>query len=84
MPHIDTQLVVKREDVVIKADKVLVKNMTFTYQTQPGQVITMIGSVRTECEVTDTDSDCTAEGVTWWERQEVGAYRWKWALDRAP
>jgi hypothetical protein len=73
MAHIDTQLVVKREDVVIKADKVLVKNMTFTYQTQPGQVITMIGSVRTECEVTDTDSDCTAEGVTWWERQEVGA-----------
>ena len=62
MPHVDTQLVVKRDDVVVKADKVLVKNMTFTYQTQPGtQVVTMIGAVRTECEVSDADSDCTAD-----------------------
>ena len=73
MPHVDTELVVKRDDVVVKADKVLVKNMTFTYQTQPGTQVTMIGAVRTECEVSDADSDCTATGVTWWERQTMNS-----------
>jgi len=73
MPHVDTQLVVKRADLAIKSDKVLVKNMTFTYQTPSGSPTTMSGVVRTECETTAADSNCTATGVTWWERQVQGA-----------
>ena len=69
MPNIDTEMIVKRNDVAIKSDKILVKNFTFTYQSPTGSTASQLikGVVRRECETTDADSDCTATGVTWWE-----------------
>ena len=69
MPNIDTEMIIKRDDVAIKSDKILVKNFTFTYQSPTGSNASqrIKGVVRRECETTDADSDCTATGVTWWE-----------------
>ena len=69
MPNIDTEMFVKRDDVAVKSDKILVKNFTFTYQSPTGSTASQLikGVVRRECETTDADSDCTATGVTWWE-----------------
>jgi hypothetical protein len=76
MPNIDTEMVVKRDDVAIKSDKILVKNFTFTYQSPTGSTAPQLikGVVRRECETTDADSDCTATGVTWWEEVTRGSY----------
>ena len=74
MPNIDTEMIVKRDDVAIKSDKILVKNFTFTYQSPTGSTASQLikGVVRRECETTDADSDCTATGVTWWEEVTQG------------
>ena len=74
MPNIDTEMIIKRDDVAIKSDKILVKNFTFTYQSPTGSTAPQLikGVVRRECETTDADSDCTATGVTWWEEVTRG------------
>ena len=74
MPNIDTEMIVKRDEVAIKSDKILVKNFTFTYQSPTGSTASqrIKGVVRRECETTDADSDCTATGVTWWEEVTQG------------
>ena len=76
MPNIDTEMIIKRDDVAIKSDKILVKNFTFTYQSPTGSTAPQLikGVVRRECETTDADSDCTATGVTWWEEVTRGSY----------
>ena len=75
MPNIDTEMVVKRDDVAVKSDKILVKNFTCTYQSPTGSTAFQLikGVVRRECETTDADSDCTATGVTWWEEVTRGS-----------
>ena len=75
MPNIDTEMIIKRDDVAIKSDKILVKNFTFTYQSPTGSNASqrIKGVVRRECETTDADSDCTATGVTWWEEVTRGS-----------
>jgi len=75
MPNIDTEMAVKRDDVAVKSDKIVVKNFTFTYQSPTGSTASqrIKGVIRRECETTDADSDCTATGVTWWEEVTRGS-----------
>lgn len=74
MPNIDTEMVIKRDDIAIKSDKILVKNLSFTYQSPTGSSASRLikGVIHRECETTDADSDCTATGVTWWEEMTQG------------
>lgn len=65
--EIDTRLIIKRSDVVVKGDDLFIKKLTFQYQ-NPG----MKGLIIKEVEIGDDDSKPTAEGIKFYERVEGG------------
>ena len=86
MPFVDTQIVVKREDFVVKKSKMFAKKKTFTYKngaaTIPGRGVIgsgagMKGVLIEECAIGAGDADCTSRSVTWYEAHPDGVMRAK-------
>jgi hypothetical protein len=61
--EIDTRLIIKRSDVVVKGDDLFIKKLTFQYQSDG-----MKGIVIKEVEIGDNDSKPTAEGIKFYQR----------------
>jgi len=72
MPYVDTQLLIKKDDVVIKGAEVFVKKQTFTYATPEGAGGQMKGFVQMLCDIGDEDSECASETIQFFEKFTQG------------
>jgi len=72
MPYVDTQLLIKKDDVVIKGAEVFVKKLTFTYATPKGEGLEMKGFVQTLCDIGNEDSKCASETIQFFEQWKMG------------
>ena len=70
LQYVNTQLVIKKDDIVIKGEEVFVKNLTFTYKTPVGtpEQYAMKGFVQTLCDIGAEDSKCASETIRYFEQ----------------
>jgi len=61
--EIDTRLIIKRSDVVVKGDELFIKKLTFQYESDIFK-----GIIIKEVEIGDDDSKPTAESLKFYER----------------